>query len=57
MQTVIDFVLGHQVVLAGMIVAILDLLFALIPGIKSNGILHAAYNFVKGIVSKEKSPA
>lgn len=57
MKNVIDFVLGNQAVLAGILVAILDLVFALIPSVKANGILQGIYNFVKAIVNKVKAPA
>jgi hypothetical protein len=51
MQAVIDFVMSHQVVLAGVVVAIIDLAMALSPSLASNGILHSVYLFLKKIVS------
>lgn len=40
MQNIISWVTTHQAMVGGSVVAILDLVFALIPGIQSNGILH-----------------
>ena len=40
MSVVIAFVLAHQAVLAALGVAVLDLIFALAPSVKSNGILQ-----------------
>ncbi len=48
MQSVIDFLLAHQVVLAALIVGILDLVIALVPTVESNGIFHMIYLFFKG---------
>jgi len=55
MQGVIDFILANQLVLAGLLVAVLDLLFALNSKWKSNGILHSLYVFAKGIIEKVKA--
>lgn len=52
MQAVINFLLGHQAVLAGAIVAILDLVFALVPSAASNGILHWVYLQVAKLAGK-----
>ncbi len=38
---------ANQAVVAGAVVAIIDLVFALSPGLESNGILHAIYGFLK----------
>lgn len=43
MQAIIDFIMGHSVVLAGVGVAILDLVFAMNPKTETNGILHWIY--------------
>ncbi len=55
MQSVIDFIMAHSVVMAGALVAILDFLFAIIPSIKGNGILDSIYKFLKNLVSKPQS--
>lgn len=41
--TVLKFSGEHQAVLAAFAVALLDLLFAIKPDWKSNGVLHALY--------------
>lgn len=40
MQGFLDFFLAHKEVFIGLGVAIVDLVFALVPSLKSNGILH-----------------
>lgn len=40
MQALLTWVTSHQSVIGGSVVAVLDLVFALIPSIQSNGILH-----------------
>lgn len=52
----VQFLVLHQGLIAGALVAILDLVMALIPGLASNGILHAVYLFIKGIASKSATP-
>ncbi len=52
MQTVIDWVLAHQLILSGLIVAVLDFIFAIIPTLQGNGILHSLYMLVKNITAK-----
>lgn len=47
MQAILDFITAHQAILAGFGVAVLDLIFALIPGVQSNGFLHWLYNLLK----------
>jgi hypothetical protein len=47
-NSIINFVLAHQVVLAGIVVAVLDFAFAMKKGLDANGILHAIYLFAKG---------
>lgn len=51
MQSIIAFILAHQVLFAALIVAILDFVIALIPGVDSNGIFHMVYLWIKGIAS------
>lgn len=50
MQDVIVFLQAHLAVFAALAVALLDLVFALIPGIESNGIVHMIYLWIKGLV-------
>lgn len=57
MDSIIQFVTGHEVILAGLIVAVLDLVIALNPKAESNGLLHGIYVFCKNIVSKKAVPA
>jgi hypothetical protein len=33
--------------MAGLLVAVIDFIFALAPGLQANGILHAIYGFLK----------
>lgn len=48
MQVIIDFVLAHQVLLSSLVVAVLDLVFALNPNANApDGVLHAVYLFLK----------
>lgn len=47
-QNIINFVVAHEVVLAGVGVAVLDLVFALNPSSQSNGILHWVFVFLTG---------
>lgn len=44
----IQFVLNHQAVVTGLVVAVLDLVFALNPNVNApDGILHSIYVFIK----------
>lgn len=43
MASLIAFVQAHMAVLVGFGVALLDLLFAVSPGLQANGILHWIY--------------
>lgn len=54
MQGVIDFVMQHSVVMAGVFVAILDFIFAMKSEWKSNGILHSVYVFFANILKKKE---
>lgn len=49
MQAVIQFVLAHEVVLAALGIAVLDLAFALNPSLQSNGLLHWVWTMLVGI--------
>ncbi len=44
----VAFIMAHEAVFAGLGVAVLDLAFALIPSIQSNGILHWVYGVLVG---------
>lgn len=48
MSNIVDFVLAHEAVLAGLGVAVLDLVFALNPNASSNGVLHWVFVFLTG---------
>ena len=48
-QSVIAFLLAHRALEAGLVVAVLDLLFAVYPGVKANGILHFVYDKLVGL--------
>lgn len=52
MADVIAFIQLHAVVLAALGVAVLDFLFALIPTLSANGILHQFYLWLKSLGSK-----
>ena len=57
MDSVIQFVTGHEVIVATLIVAILDFVIALNPKAESNGLLHGLYVFCKNIMSKKPAQA
>lgn len=50
MDQVLAWLLAHQALLAGAIVGVLDLLFALQPNWQANGVLHAVYLWLKSLV-------
>lgn len=54
MQSVIDFMIQHSVVFAGLGVAILDFIFAIKSDWKSNGILHSIYVFFANMLGKKE---
>lgn len=43
----VAWIQAHSAVVTGAAVGLLDLAFALAPGLASNGILHAIYTFLK----------
>jgi hypothetical protein len=47
MQGVLDWLMSNQVIVVAVCVALLDLIFALVPSWKSNGVLHFIYNALK----------
>ncbi len=57
MNQIIEFILAHQVILGMVIIAILDLLFAINKNLESNGALHAVYLFAKGIQKPKNEPS
>lgn len=50
MDVIIAWLMSHAAIVAGAIVAVLDLIFALVPSWESNGILHAIYLWLKGFL-------
>ncbi len=55
MQSVIDFIMAHTVVMAGVLVGVLDFIFAMNKSLEANGILHSIYVFLKNLVTKKDS--
>lgn len=56
MQPILDFILGHEALLAGLSVALFDFVFALLPNVDSSGVLHAIYNFIKKLEAPSEPP-
>jgi hypothetical protein len=56
MQQVIQWVVGHQAIVGSLVVGILDFIFAIIPSIDSNGVLHFIYLQAKKLVGQAPSP-
>jgi hypothetical protein len=52
MLAIYQWIMGHEALMAGAAVGILDFLFAISPGIESNGILHWIWTTAKSIVGK-----
>ena len=50
MSVIIAWIAAHEVLLAGAVVGILDLVFALVPSWQSNGLLHWVYVMLKKMV-------
>ena len=48
MQAIIQWIMGHQAIVSGLVVAIMDFAMALIPSIDGNGVFHAIYLWVAG---------
>ena len=46
--TVMAWVIEHQVIIGGLLVAVLDFIFSINPEWKANSILHAVYLFAQG---------
>lgn len=44
----VNFILAHQVVFAGLGVAVIDLAIGLNPNLAASGLLHSVYLFLKG---------
>lgn len=49
MSDVVTFIVAHEAVLAGLGVAILDLIFALNSNLAANGILHQVFVWLQGM--------
>lgn len=43
MAAVISFIKDHMVIIAPAMIGVIDLIFAISPGLKSNGVLHFLY--------------
>ncbi len=54
MDVILQWIVAHQGVVAGLGVGIFDFVFAVSPKLESNGIIHAFYLWVKGLVVKPK---
>lgn len=48
-MSVINWFIEHQLILGGLIIAVLDLVMAISPNLESNGIFHAIYSFFKNL--------
>ncbi len=46
----IQWLMAHELVMAGLVVGVLDFVFAMLPGVESNGIVHWIYLTAKGFV-------
>lgn len=51
----VGFLVKYGALIAAALVAIMDLLFALNPGVEANGIAHAAYLWLKGFSKKDQA--
>lgn len=49
LNQILEFLVAHQVVSTGLIIAIMDFIFAINKNLESNGLLHGLYLFVKGL--------
>lgn len=56
MQAIISWVMGHEAIVAGFVVASADLVIALVPSVESNGVFHMVYLWVKGFAGKSTPP-
>jgi hypothetical protein len=52
MEALIAWLLAHSALLAAVVVAVIDFLWSLSPGLKDNGILDWLYNTAKGLLGK-----
>jgi hypothetical protein len=46
----IDFILANSMIIAPLIIAILDFVFAMDKKLEANGLLHSVYLFFKNLV-------
>jgi hypothetical protein len=51
-MSIVNFILAHQAIEAGLVVAVLDFAFAMKADLASNGILHSIYLFAKSKLVK-----
>lgn len=54
-MAVITWLLGHQSILAAGAVGVMDLVFALLPNVQSNGVLHWVYLSLKSMAGGSSS--
>lgn len=52
MQALISWVMAHQAIVSGLLVGILDFVFAIVPSWASNGVLHWIYLQVAKLAGK-----
>lgn len=52
----IQWIVAHQAIVAGLLVAIFDFVMALVPSIEANGIFHQVYLWIKSIAQKPQIP-
>lgn len=50
MSVIIDWVMSHQIVIVSAVIAVADLVFALVPSWQSNGLLHWVYMMLKKLI-------
>lgn len=56
MLNVWNWIVAHQAIVSGAAVALLDLVFALVPSLEGNGVLHSLYLWIKGLASSGPKP-
>jgi hypothetical protein len=55
MQSVIQFLVSHQVLEGAVVVGVLDFLFAMNKSWESNGVLHWIYTTAKSFATKDQA--
>lgn len=48
MSAFVSWVMGHQAIVSGLVIAMMDFVIALVPSIEPNGIFHAIYLWIAG---------